>query len=322
MSTFQQDSHAKKPQKPVRSTWVVAVISGLILVLFIAAGDGGFGMWLFVMGLLGLLTAAYALVFRRRTWARLGTRKTATGAMAAAGGLAALGLVVFSFTAPPVESKSESAAVATQTPSQTTSASPSASHKATVVAGASCPVAGKVITVTNSSPTPSPTTTSARPSPSASSTTASAPGAALVCTEDDSKKLVWMASEESKKLLADREATEEKAEADRIAAEAEAKRIADEATAAEAQRLADEQAAADAAAVVEAQRLADEQARQQYVAPAPVAPAPVAPVAPAPPVYYKNCTEARNAGAAPVYVGGPGYGTHLDRDGDGIGCEK
>lgn len=38
-------------------------------------------------------------------------------------------------------------------------------------------------------------------------------------------------------------------------------------------------------------------------------------------VYYKNCTEARNAGAAPVYKGDPGYGKHLDRDGDGVGCE-
>lgn len=47
--------------------------------------------------------------------------------------------------------------------------------------------------------------------------------------------------------------------------------------------------------------------------PAP-APAPAA-------TYYKNCTAARAAGAAPVYLGSPGYGTHLDRDGDGIGCE-
>lgn len=38
-------------------------------------------------------------------------------------------------------------------------------------------------------------------------------------------------------------------------------------------------------------------------------------------VYYKNCTAARNAGAAPVYEGQPGYGVHLDRDRDGIGCE-
>lgn len=38
-------------------------------------------------------------------------------------------------------------------------------------------------------------------------------------------------------------------------------------------------------------------------------------------VYYKNCTAARNAGAAPVRRGNPGYASHLDRDGDGIGCE-
>ncbi|WP_120284492.1 excalibur calcium-binding domain-containing protein [Rhodococcus rhodochrous] len=38
-------------------------------------------------------------------------------------------------------------------------------------------------------------------------------------------------------------------------------------------------------------------------------------------VYYKNCAAARAAGAAPVYIGEPGYGTHLDRDKDGIGCE-
>lgn len=38
-------------------------------------------------------------------------------------------------------------------------------------------------------------------------------------------------------------------------------------------------------------------------------------------VYYPNCTAARNAGAAPVRRGQPGYGPHLDRDNDGIGCE-
>ncbi|WP_240372602.1 GmrSD restriction endonuclease domain-containing protein [Brevibacterium zhoupengii] len=38
-------------------------------------------------------------------------------------------------------------------------------------------------------------------------------------------------------------------------------------------------------------------------------------------VYYKNCTAVRDAGAAPVRRGDPGYGSHLDRDGDGIGCE-
>ena len=38
-------------------------------------------------------------------------------------------------------------------------------------------------------------------------------------------------------------------------------------------------------------------------------------------VYYKNCSQARAAGAAPIRRGEPGYGSHLDRDGDGIACE-
>ena len=50
-------------------------------------------------------------------------------------------------------------------------------------------------------------------------------------------------------------------------------------------------------------------------------PQPVAPQPAAPSAYYANCTAAREAGAAPVRRGDPGYGTHLDRDGDGIGCE-
>lgn len=36
---------------------------------------------------------------------------------------------------------------------------------------------------------------------------------------------------------------------------------------------------------------------------------------------YTNCTAARAAGAAPVMRGAPGYGPHLDRDNDGVGCE-
>lgn len=36
---------------------------------------------------------------------------------------------------------------------------------------------------------------------------------------------------------------------------------------------------------------------------------------------FRNCSAARAAGAAPVRAGDPGYGRHLDRDGDGVGCE-
>ncbi|GLW54634.1 hypothetical protein Kpho01_26450 [Kitasatospora phosalacinea] len=38
--------------------------------------------------------------------------------------------------------------------------------------------------------------------------------------------------------------------------------------------------------------------------------------------YYKNCTEAKAAGAAPLHAGDPGYRSALDRDGDGVACEK
>ncbi|SMF49655.1 Excalibur calcium-binding domain-containing protein [Streptomyces sp. Amel2xC10] len=38
-------------------------------------------------------------------------------------------------------------------------------------------------------------------------------------------------------------------------------------------------------------------------------------------VYYENCDEARAAGVAPLHRGEPGYGPHLDRDGDGVACE-
>ncbi|MBF0808833.1 DUF1524 domain-containing protein [Rothia nasimurium] len=60
------------------------------------------------------------------------------------------------------------------------------------------------------------------------------------------------------------------------------------------------------------------------MAPAPVEQAPVeqpAPVAPAQ-APYKNCAEARAAGDTPVYSSNPRYAPHLDRDGDGVGCER
>ena len=57
------------------------------------------------------------------------------------------------------------------------------------------------------------------------------------------------------------------------------------------------------------------------------APAPQPQGAPAPAprpggaFQYKNCDAARDAGADPVYRDEYGYGPHLDRDNDGIGCE-
>lgn len=47
---------------------------------------------------------------------------------------------------------------------------------------------------------------------------------------------------------------------------------------------------------------------------------------PAPPTTgagwsYRNCGEARRAGATPLRRGQPGYGPHMDGDGDGVACE-
>lgn len=38
-------------------------------------------------------------------------------------------------------------------------------------------------------------------------------------------------------------------------------------------------------------------------------------------VHYKDCAEVRKAGKAPLRRGQPGYGAHLDPDGDGIACK-
>lgn len=59
---------------------------------------------------------------------------------------------------------------------------------------------------------------------------------------------------------------------------------------------------------------------QPFLAPARVAARPVA-AAKVVSAAFRNCAEARAAGAAPVRVGQPGYGPHLDGDGDGVGCE-
>lgn len=37
--------------------------------------------------------------------------------------------------------------------------------------------------------------------------------------------------------------------------------------------------------------------------------------------FYRNCAAVRQAGVAPIRRGEPGFGPHLDRDGDGVACE-
>lgn len=52
-----------------------------------------------------------------------------------------------------------------------------------------------------------------------------------------------------------------------------------------------------------------------------VPPAPLAAVEVPSSAYYANCAAARAAGAAPLYIGDPGYRSKLDGDSDGVACE-
>lgn len=58
-----------------------------------------------------------------------------------------------------------------------------------------------------------------------------------------------------------------------------------------------------------------------FLAPAP-APVVTPEPAPAPGAYYQNCSDAKAAGAAPLYRGSPGYRPGLDGDNDGVACER
>lgn len=52
----------------------------------------------------------------------------------------------------------------------------------------------------------------------------------------------------------------------------------------------------------------------------PAAPAPAPEPTPTR-VHFSSCKQAREAGAAPLYRGDPGYNPKLDRDNDGVACE-
>lgn len=78
------------------------------------------------------------------------------------------------------------------------------------------------------------------------------------------------------------------------------------------------EAAPEVEAVPEGEPSSEETPQPLVSIPAEPAPAPN----PEPDVYYANCKEAKAAGAAPLHVGEPGYRPKLDRDGDGVACER
>ncbi|PKJ54928.1 excalibur calcium-binding domain-containing protein [Bacillus sp. SN10] len=119
--------------------------------------------------------------------------------------------------------------------------------------------------------------------------------------------------QEEQKRLADEQARKQQEEQKRLADEQARKQQEEQ------KRLAEEQARKQQE---EQKRLADEQARKQREEQK----AQQTQTQPASgntsSAYYKNCAAVRAAGKAPLYKGQPGYDSHLDRDGDGVACEK
>ncbi|MCU5635586.1 excalibur calcium-binding domain-containing protein [Bacillus cereus] len=133
--------------------------------------------------------------------------------------------------------------------------------------------------------------------------------------QEDEKRLAeeQARKQEDEKRLADEQARKQQEEQKRLADEQARKQQEEQ------KRLADEQARKQQE---EQKRLADEQARKQQEEQK----AQQAQTQPAngntDSAYYKNCAAVRAAGKAPLHKGQPGYSSHLDRDGDGIACEK
>lgn len=239
-STIQRSGH----WRPTVSFWITASV--LLLLILLSAASSGVSGVLILLGIFGLLTGLYALVFKRKSWAGISSRKV--GAVVAVSGLIvtiAGGAAAGPAPAPP---KNQVVAVA-----ETTAAS---------------------------MPTPTPPATETSPSLSPCTTKAATKQYQeqdFVCTLARNGKLVWLEKAASKKLVADLAA--EKTAADKATADkAAAQRVAAEKAAAEqaeAQRVAAEKAAAEQA---EAQRVAAEKAAEQaHVQPAPVQEAPLAP---------------------------------------------
>ncbi|MDK7463833.1 excalibur calcium-binding domain-containing protein [Bacillus paranthracis] len=121
-----------------------------------------------------------------------------------------------------------------------------------------------------------------------------------------------------------RKQEDEKRQADEQARkqQEEQKRLADEQTRKqqeEQKRQADEQARKQQE---EQKRQADEQARKQQEEQKTQQTQTQPASGNTSSAYYKNCAAVRAAGKAPLYKGQPGYASHLDRDGDGVACEK
>ena len=89
-----------------------------------------------------------------------------------------------------------------------------------------------------------------------------------------------------------------------------------------AKRDAEEKKKQEEAAVAAAKARQQQQQGRPQPAPRQATPTPAAPQPAPAEIHFRNCKEARAAGYSHMRRGEPGYALHLDRDGDGIACDK
>jgi len=289
MDVTQTKLSKKRNWQPSKSFWITASIWAFVLIS--SAVGGALAEALLLLALYVVITSIYSLLKGRRSWLGLQNRKAAGIGIGAGFVLLLVSGGIVGATAPqtPVVANAETKVTVPATASPSATPTPAAAS----VLLTECKTVGETLQEAD------------KP---------------LVCTAEETGSLVWMPEEKSKALLAYRaEATasaaaQQKAAADKVAADKAAQTAAKKAATDKANA---EKAAADKATADEAARVAAEQAAQQ----APVVQEP--PVdAPAGDVFYANCTEAKAAGAAPLYLGQPGYRPKLDGDSDGVACER
>ncbi|MDQ0030814.1 DUF3761 domain-containing protein [Arthrobacter bambusae] len=201
----------KRRWQPSKSFWIVAALVLLLAILFTASS--GFGGFLFLLGLVAVITGLYALIFKRQSWVGLPHRKSA--ALVAAAGVVAfiVGAGVASATATPGSVPDKSAFGASSRESVT------ATPTATNPANSACLTPSETRNYNNN---------------------------LFICTMGSDQRLVWLAESDSKRVVAQKAAAD-KAAADKVAAD---KAAADKAAAdkAAADKVAADKAAADKAA--------------------------------------------------------------------------
>lgn len=259
---------------------------GALILLLIAAAAGVLGAALILIALLLIIVGIVAVVRGHFPTFGVSTRRTAAGVLVLGVYFAVLGAITFTNTDDDIP-----VAVAT---------------------GDTCEVAGTTIDDKDD-------TFFCVPSESGDLVWGTAADFTAY-QQSERQKIEDEAEQEAQATIAERD--EEVAAAEKRAEEAETElqEQKDEAKAAEEAREAEKAEEEAAAEEAEEERQRQEEAAQNTPAPA-ASPAPQNNTNSDTSAYYENCTAAREAGAAPVHRGEPGYGTHLDRDGDGIGWE-